>query len=66
MDVWQGKLGEDASGVIKVEGGKLIISVEYALIDVLKIAIDKLELAVPGDQKQWAEMAKALLQSKII
>lgn len=62
MDLGQVQLGADLQAAAKIEGGKLIVQFEFALEGVAEVLIDKIEKAVPGDQKAIAEAAKLALK----
>lgn len=61
MELGQVQIGADLSMKAKFEGGKLLCVFEFAAQDILKLLVDKVENAVPGDQKALAEMIKANL-----
>ena len=61
MELGQVQLGSDLVMKAELKGGKLVCVFEFAAQDLLKLLVDKVEQAVPGDQQALAEMIKANL-----
>lgn len=61
MDLGKIALGADLVAKAKLEGGKLLVVFEFEAGDVAKVLVDKVEHAIPGDQKALAEVIKAQL-----
>lgn len=64
MEIYNGKVGEIEVSA-KLEGGKLVVQEAYGLEAGIAMLIDKIEAAIPGDQKMYAEMLKALVKEKL-
>lgn len=62
MDLGQVQLGADLLAKAKLEGGKLVIQLEFAAEGVADALIDAVEKAVPGDQTGIAAAAKLALK----
>ncbi len=72
--ITEGQVGPEAKYALKFEGGSLVVGVDYEGADLgagvslkfkaepfIDALIDKLESAIPGDQKGIAEMLKAAI-----
>lgn len=64
MELYKGKIGE-IEILAKIEDGKIIVQEAYSYEAGLDMLVDKVEQAIPGDQKAYAEVLKAAIKAKL-